>query len=160
MNPKTPTFKQLLSNPIHFLAFGFGSGLSKKAPGTMGTLAAVPLFMLLAHFGENIYLVVMVLVILTGSWICGKTAEDLGVHDHGGIVWDEFAGYLLTMYWVDATFLNIVLGFFYFRIFDIFKPWPISYLDAELKGGVGIMVDDLVAAIMAAACLYLTNLWI
>ena len=157
MKSKTPSFNQLLKNPVHFLAFGFGSGLSPKAPGTMGTLTAIPLYYLLVCLPASLYLPVLVAVCLSGIWICGKTAEDIGVHDHGGIVWDEFAGYLLTMYWAAFTWQNVILGFIFFRIFDIAKPWPINRLDRELEGGTGIMVDDLVAGLMAALCLYLVN---
>ncbi|PCH83954.1 MAG: phosphatidylglycerophosphatase A [Piscirickettsiaceae bacterium] len=94
---------------------------------------------------------------LLGIWICGKTANDMGVHDHGGIVWDEIAGYLLTMLWVPLTWMNIVLGFVLFRLFDILKPWPINLLDRHVKGGFGIMVDDIIAGLMAALCLFLIN---
>ncbi|HIF17610.1 MAG TPA: phosphatidylglycerophosphatase A [Cycloclasticus sp.] len=154
MSNHTPTFKQLLSNPVQMLAFGFGSGLAKKAPGTMGTLVAVPMYYGLAQFSEGTYLLIMLLVIVSGVWICGKASEDIGVHDHGGIVWDEIAGYLLTMYWVTFSWQNMALGFVLFRLFDILKPWPINWLDRHVEGGFGIMVDDLLAALMAAACLY------
>jgi len=153
---KTPSFKQLLVNPVQMLAFGFGSGLAKKAPGTMGTLAAIPMYYCLIQFFESWYLAVLVLTAVLGIWICGKAAKDIGVHDHGGIVWDEIVGYLLTMYWVPFSWQNVVLGFVFFRLFDILKPWPINWLDRHVSGGVGIMLDDVVAALMAAACLYLT----
>jgi len=154
MSKHTPTFKQLLANPVQMLAFGFGSGLAKKAPGTMGTLAAVPMYYGLAQFSDVAYLAVMLLVIVAGVWICGKASDDIGVHDHGGIVWDEIAGYLLTMYWVTFSWQSMALGFVLFRLFDILKPWPINWLDRHVEGGFGIMVDDLLAALMAAACLY------
>ncbi|MEY8195315.1 MAG: phosphatidylglycerophosphatase A, partial [Cycloclasticus sp.] len=89
-----------------------------------------------------------------GIWICGQAAKELGVHDHGGIVWDEIAGYLLTMYWVDFSWQNVLLGFVLFRLFDILKPWPINWVDRRVGGGFGIMLDDLLAGLMAAACLY------
>ena len=154
MSSKTPSFKQLLSNPVQMLAFGFGSGLSKKAPGTMGTLVAIPFYYCLSQSFDYLYLPVLVLVIVSGVWICGKAANDIGVHDHGGIVWDEIAGYLLTMYWVSFSWQNVILGFILFRLFDIAKPWPINWLDSKVKGGFGIMVDDLLAGLMSAACLY------
>lgn len=154
MSNKTPSFKELLSNPVQMLAFGFGSGLSKKAPGTMGTLVAIPLYYCLNQFFDYLYLPVLVIVIVSGVWICGKAANDIGVHDHGGIVWDEIAGYLLTMYWVSFSWQNVILGFILFRLFDIAKPWPINWLDSKVKGGFGIMVDDLLAGLMSAACLY------
>ena len=158
MSNKTPSFKQLLVNPVQLLAFGFGSGLSKKAPGTMGTLLAIPFYYCLIQFYADFYLPVLLLVVISGIWICGKAAEDIGVHDHGGIVWDEIAGYLLTMYWVGFSWQNVLIGFVLFRIFDIAKPWPINWLDKKVKGGFGIMVDDLLAGLMSAACLYGTTI--
>jgi len=154
MSDKTPSFKQLLASPVQLLAFGFGSGLSKKAPGTMGTLATIPLYYCLIQFCADFYLPVLLVVVISGVWICGKAAEEIGVHDHGGIVWDEVAGYLLTMYWVTFSWQNVLIGFVFFRLFDIAKPWPINWLDSKVKGGFGIMVDDLLAGLMAAACLY------
>jgi len=155
MANKTPTFKQLLTNPVHMLAFGFGSGLAKKAPGTMGTLAALPMYYVLIQFFPAAYLPVLIIVSVVGIWICGKAADDIGVHDHGGIVWDEIAGYLLTMYWVAFSWQNMALGFILFRLFDILKPWPINWLDRRVGGGFGIMIDDILAGLMAAGCLQL-----
>lgn len=152
---KTPSIKQLLAHPVHFLAFGFGSGLAKKAPGTFGTLAAVPMYYFMVQYLIDWYLALMLMVIIVGIWLCGKTAKDIGVHDHGGIVWDEIAGFLLTMYWVAFSWQNVLLGFVLFRFFDIVKPWPIGWLDRKVDGGLGIMLDDLVAGLMAAACLLL-----
>ncbi|ORU89530.1 MAG: phosphatidylglycerophosphatase [Cycloclasticus sp. symbiont of Poecilosclerida sp. M] len=157
-NVKTPTLKQLMKNPVHFLAFGFGSGLSPKAPGTMGTLVAIPIYCVMAQLSPTLYMVLLAGIVAAGFWLCGKTAQDIGVRDHGGIVWDEIAGLLLTLAWVSPSWQNIAIGFIFFRFFDIVKPWPISWLDRELKGGTGIMVDDLVAGLFAAACLYLTQL--
>lgn len=147
-----------MSNPIHFLAFGFGTGLAPKAPGTFGTLAALPLWWLLVQFPWPIYLLALALVIAVGPWLCGRTARDLGVHDHGGIVWDEIAGYLLTMLWVlaePASWQLALGGFLLFRLFDITKPWPIGWLDRHVEGGRGIMLDDLVAALYAGGLLAL-----
>ncbi|OQX34517.1 MAG: phosphatidylglycerophosphatase A [Oceanospirillales bacterium LUC14_002_19_P2] len=138
-----------LSNPVHFLAFGFGSGLAPKAPGTFGTLAAIPLYLLLSQLSLPVYVVVLVLASMLGIWLCGKTAKDLGVHDHPGIVWDEFCGYWLTMLAAPAGWLWIIVGFILFRLFDIWKPWPISLADKRMPGGMGIMVDDLIAGLYA-----------
>ena len=151
---KNPTFKQLLMNPVQMLAFGFGSGLAKKAPGTMGTLVALPIYYSVVMFMADYYLPILLLVCVLGIWICGQAAKELGVHDHGGIVWDEIAGYLLTMYWVELSWQNMLMGFILFRLFDILKPWPINWIDKKVAGGFGIMLDDLIAALMAAACLY------
>jgi phosphatidylglycerophosphatase A len=145
-----------LRNPVHFLAFGFGSGLAAKMPGTFGTLAALPLVVLLSHFSSfSVYLTVTILVCVLGIWICGKTAEDMGVHDDSSIVWDEVAGMLITMLAVPLSWETVLVGFMLFRFFDIIKPWPISYLDEHVHGGFGIMIDDVLAGLLAVACLHL-----
>lgn len=140
-----------LRDPAHFIAFGFGSGLAPKAPGTFGTLAAVPLYLLaVLTLSFPAYLAVVLASIVVGVWACGASARKLGVHDHNGIVWDEFAGLLLTMVVAAPTLANVVAGFVLFRLFDILKPWPIRWLDRHVHGGVGIMADDLLAAVYAA----------
>lgn len=138
-----------LKNPVHFLAVGFGSGLAPKAPGTFGTLAAIPLFYLLSFFSNEIILFAIVLSSILGVYLCGKAAKDVGVDDHPAIVWDEFVGYFITMFLTDVTFTTLMVGFILFRIFDIFKPWPISIADKKLHGGLGIMLDDILAGIAA-----------
>ena len=148
-----------MRNPVHFLAFGFGSGLSPKAPGTMGTLAALPLWYLLAQLPLAGYIAGLLLVIAVGPYLCGKTARDLGVHDHGGIVWDEIAGFLLTMLLVPVSIWTAMIGFALFRLFDIVKPWPIGWLDKHVHGGTGIMLDDLVAALYAGVCIQALLWW-
>ena len=140
-------------NPVHFLAFGLGSGAAPKAPGTFGTLAAIPFYLLLQPLSLGWYAAVLVLTFLIGIYLCGKTSEDMGVHDHGGIVWDEFVGYWVTMFAAPAGWLWIILGFILFRIFDIVKPWPIAWADKKVAGGFGIMLDDLLAGLMALVCL-------
>ena len=145
-----------LLNPVHFLALGFGSGLAPKMPGTFGTLAALPLVVLLSHYASfSVFLVVTILVSIVGIWICGKTAEDMGVHDDSSIVWDEVAGMLITMIAVPLSWQTLLAGFVLFRFFDILKPWPISYLDKHVHGGFGIMIDDVLAGIFALAILQL-----
>jgi phosphatidylglycerophosphatase A len=144
-----------LSNPIHFLALGFGSGLAPKAPGTFGTLAAIPVFFLALYLDNLMYLLLLTIMSVTGVYICGKAAEDAGVPDHGGIVWDEIVGFMITMYLIPVTWLSVLVGFALFRFFDILKPWPISYLDKNCHGGLGIMLDDIVAGIAAWACMML-----
>ena len=151
----TQSAKPNLLNPVHFMAFGFGSGLVPKAPGTAGTLAAVPLFYLMSFLNNTYYLIVLSIIIISGIWICQKTSEDLGVHDHGGIVWDEFAGYFVTMIAVPVNWQTVILGFLLFRLFDISKPWPISWLDSKVSGGLGIMLDDIVAGFFALGILQL-----
>ena len=145
-------------NPVHFLAFGFGSGVSPKAPGTMGTLAAVPLYLGLTQLPLTLYLLVLIAAFALGIWLCEVTSRDLGVHDHGGIVWDEFVGFWLTMVAAPAGWVWIVVGFVLFRFFDILKPFPINWLDRHIKGGLGIMVDDAVAGSFAWLCLQLVAL--
>jgi phosphatidylglycerophosphatase A len=149
--------KIILTDPIHFLAFGFGSGLAPKAPGTFGTLMAVPLFLLLADLTLPVYLTVCVFVSLIGIYICGQSAKLLKTHDHPGIVWDEFAGFFITMIGFAATWQNIIIGFVLFRIFDILKPWPIKWIDKKVEGGFGIMLDDILAGVFAWCCLYGAN---
>ncbi len=141
--------RTVLTSPVHFLAFGFGSGLSPKAPGTMGTLAAIPLYLLLMNLPLTGYLLAVLLISVAGIWICGESSRRLGVHDHGGIVWDEFAGFLLTMTAAQQGWAWIVLGFALFRLFDIWKPWPVRVADRQLHGGLGIMLDDILAGIYA-----------
>ena len=145
-----------LKNPVHFLALGFGSGLAPKAPGTFGTLAALPLVLVLGLFTSlPIYIALCVLFSLAGIWLCGRTADDMQVHDDSSIVWDEVAGMMITMIAVPLTWQNVVLGFILFRLFDIAKPWPISYLDKHVHGGFGIMVDDVLAGVFSLVCVHL-----
>ena len=153
-NPKIVGLnKTVLTSPVHFLAFGFGSGLAPFAPGTFGTLMAVPLYLVMSKLPLAGYLLVTLVVCVVGVWICGRSSEKLGVHDHSGIVWDEFAGYFITMILAPPTWLWVVIGFALFRLFDIWKPWPISFLDKKVHGGLGIMIDDVVAGIFAMICL-------
>lgn len=151
-----------LRNPVHLLAFGLGSGCAPKAPGTFGTLAAVPFFLLLALLPLPLYLLLVVAAFGLGVWLCERTSRDLGVHDHGGIVWDEFVGLWLALVPLVPTWqfalrdwLGLAAGVVLFRIFDILKPWPIRWLDARVHGGFGIMIDDVVAGIVAAVILAL-----
>ena len=146
-----------LTNPVHFLALGFGSGLIKPAPGTWGTLASVPIYLLLLKIlpaGFLPYFMVVLVSFIVGVYLCGKTARDVGVHDHGAIVWDEFVGFWITMTMIPFMWSNLILGFVLFRLFDIVKPWPIKLLDKHVHGGFGIMVDDVLAGIFAWAILY------
>ena len=144
-----------LHDPVHMLALGFGSGLAPKAPGTFGTLAAIPLFLLLSLLPLWLYIVVVIAACTYGVHLCGKTADDMQVHDHGSIVWDEVAGMFITFLFVPITAPSLLAGFVLFRIFDILKPWPISFIDKNCHGGFGIMLDDIVAGIAAWACMML-----
>lgn len=144
------------SNVWHFLAFGFGTGLAKKAPGTWGTLAGLALMPLLYLLPLWLGLVVIAVASVFGIWLCGRVAQDLGVHDHGGIVWDEIVGIWMTLILLPNTWQWWLLGFVLFRFLDILKPWPISWLDRRVGGGLGIMLDDMLAGLIAAALLYAT----
>ncbi|MGL5948368.1 MAG: phosphatidylglycerophosphatase A family protein [Aeromonas sp.] len=149
-----PELRRLkLTNPWHFLALGFGSGFSPKAPGTMGTLAAVPLYWLLSGLPLAAYGALLVLGFLLGIVICQRATDAIGQADHGAIVWDEVIGFGVTMLAAPAGWPWIVLGFVLFRLFDVLKPWPISWLDRHIHGGLGIMLDDVLAGVFACAAL-------
>jgi phosphatidylglycerophosphatase A len=150
---KRVSARTVLTDPVHFLAFGFGAGLAPRAPGTFGTAVGVLIGLGLAPLSLSLRAWVVLAVCLAGVWICGESARRLGEHDHPGIVWDEIAGYLLTMLAAPPGWPWIVAGFCLFRLFDIWKPWPIRDLDHGLSGGSGIMLDDLVAGVYAAAVL-------
>lgn len=152
--------KSVWRNPIHFLAYGFGSGAIPVASGTFGTLAAIPIYLFMQDLSLAYYLLILALITLVGVPLCHITARDMGVHDHPGIVWDEIAGYLLTMVAAPKGWLWIWLGFGLFRLFDIWKPWPIRWLDRQVHGGLGIMVDDTLAAIYALICLQVLALYL
>jgi phosphatidylglycerophosphatase A len=154
-----PESPDLLRNPMQFLAFGFGSGLSPKAPGTAGTLVAVPIYLLIADLSLLHYTLFIAVTSLLGIWICGVASRQLKVHDHPGIVWDEFVGYWITMWAVPADWTWIIAGFVAFRVFDIVKPWPVSVLDRRVGGGLGIMVDDMLAGVMACVTLHIA-MWV
>jgi len=149
--------REILLDPILCTAFGFGSGLAKKAPGTFGTLMAVPIYLALVQASTIVYSIVTILCSIIGITICGKAAEKLGEHDFGGIVWDEIAGYLVTMWFVAFSWQNVVLGFLLFRVFDIVKPWPIKWIDQKVSGGLGIMLDDIIAGLISAGILVYLN---
>ena len=146
-------------SPVQFLAFGFGSGLSPRAPGTAGTLVAVPLYWLIADWSLPWYSALVMVTALVGIWICDAASRELEVHDHPGIVWDEFVGYWITMWAVPVDWVWMLAGFVVFRVYDIAKPWPVNQLDKKVKGGFGIMIDDVLAGVMACGTLHLA-LWL
>lgn len=148
-----PPVKPNLRNPIHLLAFGLGSGCAPKAPGTFGTLAAIPFWWLFLQDVPLIpYLCVLIAGFAFGVYLCEQTSKDLGVHDHGGIVWDEWIGLWITYLALPAGIEWIIVGFALFRFFDILKPWPIKWLDEKVHGGFGIMIDDVLAGVFALGC--------
>lgn len=144
-----------MSNPWHLLATGFGSGLSPWMPGTMGSLAAIPFWYLMSFLPQDLYSLAVLLGISIGVYLCHRTAKDMGVHDHGSIVWDEFIGMWITLMAIPVNDWRWVLaGFLLFRVLDIWKPWPIRWFDRNVHGGMGIMVDDIIAGVISAAILY------
>ncbi len=148
-----PNLKFLLSHPAHFLALGFGSGLAAKAPGTFGTLVAIPLFMALMATPELVHVITIACLFLIGIPICTIAGKALGASDHGSIVWDEIVAFMLVLEFTPPSWAWWVVAFLLFRLFDIWKPFPIRQVEASLKLGLGVMFDDLLAAIYAVACL-------
>ena len=144
------SFRFLVAHPAHVVALGFGAGLAPRAPGTVGTLLAIPLGLRLdAATGDAGYLLVVALLFGVGAWAADRTGRDLGVADHSGIVIDEIVAFLLVMFFTGPDLARIALGFLLFRLFDIAKPPPIRAIDARMKNGVGAMLDDLAAAAIA-----------
>lgn len=145
-----PSFQDLLKNPVMLLGFGFGSGLSPKAPGTVGTLVGLLLFVPLLVWLPLAAIALLVAGTVMGAAICGRSADAIGVHDHGGIVWDEFIGiWLVLVFLPEQSWLYWVFAFVAFRFFDILKPWPIGWMDQNISGGLGILLDDIMAACYA-----------
>lgn len=149
----TPSFPSLLRNPVQLLAFGFGSGLAPRAPGTFGTLAALPLYWLLIQGPWLFFAAFVVVATLAGIYWCDRTARELGVHDHPGIVWDEIAGFLITLLMIPQGWTWVLAAFLLFRLLDIWKPWPIRWVDRRVGGGFGIMLDDVLAGLGAGVLL-------
>lgn len=137
----------LFRHPAHFIALGFGAGLAPAAPGTFGTLVAIPIAVVLrGQFSDIVFVAVIVVYAVVGAWAAQITGRNLGVADHGAIVCDEVVAFLVVLYFVGDDALRVAFAFVVFRVFDIVKPPPIRQLDAALKNGVGVMVDDLLAA--------------
>jgi phosphatidylglycerophosphatase A len=147
--------RKVVSDPVNFLAFGFGTGLAPIAPGTFGSLPGVLLAWFTLGQGLPVQIGIAAVISLVGIYLCGESARRIGVHDHGGIVWDEICGMYVTLLVAPPTVVGWVLAFVLFRFMDIVKPWPIRDLDHRLAGGLGIMLDDLVAALYAAILLAL-----
>ena len=139
----------MFAHPAHFFGLGFGSGLAPKAPGTIGTLVGLPLFWLISIYTFNTQLIIIAALFMIGIYFCDITGKALGVADHGAIVWDEIVAMMLVLAFTPAGFIFWFIAFLLFRLFDIWKPYPICYADAKLKNGFGVMFDDLLAAIYA-----------
>lgn len=157
-----PLKKLNLLNPIHFLAVGLGSGLLRPAPGTWGSLVGMFLGIgLLQVLSFNSFLILTTLSFLLGCYLCQKTADDMGVHDHGAIVWDEFVGvWIVLLAMPELSWFWAIAVFATFRFFDILKPYPIRYFDEKLESGFGIMLDDVLAAIYAVMVIFLFTFFI
>jgi phosphatidylglycerophosphatase A len=153
--PSTTCLKRVWSDPVHWLAFAGGAGCVPRAPGTAGTLVAIPLYLVAVQLPLIYFIGLTAVMFIVGVGICDRCSRDLGVHDHPGIVWDEVVGYFVTMLAAPTGWLWWLLGFALFRLFDIWKPWPIRQLDARVSGGFGIMLDDVVAGLFALASLQL-----
>jgi len=155
MTTLRPDLKFLFAHPAHLVAFGFGSGLAPKAPGTVGTLLGLPLYWLIEAAAPDLpnQIALVLAAFLLGVWACGRTGRALGVADHGGMVWDEIVAFALVLLFTPAGGLWIALAFALFRLFDILKPWPIRVADAHLKNGFGVMFDDILAAGYAIAAI-------
>lgn len=149
-----------LRDPVVCIALGMGSGLSPSAPGTAGTLASIPLFLLIQDLSLTLYATITLVIMISGIWICSYTSRKLGVHDHPAIVIDEVAGFLITMFAVPDGWQWVFAGFILFRFFDVVKPWPISWIDKNIHGGFGIMIDDVVAGLVSMLLLQSYWYWI
>lgn len=149
-----------LETPTGFLAFGFGSGLAPVAPGTAGTVASLPFAVLIVQLPLLIAIALVTASFLFGIYLCGVTGKKLGVHDHGGIVWDEFVGMWLVLLFVPFHWAWWLAAFILFRIFDTLKPWPIGWFDRRIHGGLGVMLDDILAAGYTLIVLGLAMWWI
>ena len=161
MSTNTSIPMSFLWHPVHFLALGLGSGMPRVAPGTFGTLMGLMLFCGYHYFFAPPSVLFFGLFLLVSSavgiYLCGKTAKDLGVHDHGGIVWDEFVGFWLCLWAMPVTWYWVVAAFILFRIFDIAKPWPIKWIDHKVSGGFGIMLDDILAGLYVLVILHFSH---
>lgn len=153
-----PGWRFLFSNPAHLLAFGFGSGLARRAPGTFGTLVAFPLYWYFApQLSDYLFILMLIVAFAIGVWVCGVTGKALGEADYGGIVWDEIVSFMLVLFFTPPGWYWSLLAFVLFRFFDIVKPPPIRYFDSNWHGGLGVMFDDLLAAGYALMCLALVK---
>ncbi len=142
-------------NPWHFIAFGFGTGAIPVAPGTFGTLIAIPFYLFLESYSDATYIVLTIMFALFSIWLCNKVSKEIHVHDHQGMCIDEIVGYLVTMIGAPYGWGWILLGFILFRIFDIWKPWPIRQVDAQVTGGLGMILDDVLAGIYSLIIIHI-----
>jgi len=159
-SPPRPDARFLVSHPAHFIALGFGAGLSPVAPGTAGTLVAFPLCWLLLQVMPPLAIALVAIpLFFVGAWACDRTGRDLGVSDHGSMCWDEIVAFLPLAAFSPASLPLQAIAFLLFRLFDIWKPFPIRALERRVKGGLGVMIDDVLAAVYAAI-VFAAILWI
>jgi phosphatidylglycerophosphatase A len=154
-----PIPEKVWQDPLYFIAFGFGTGTIPFAPGTFGTLIAVPIYLLMARLSTIPYLILLLVIIAASVWICSKVTKEIGVEDHQGMCLDEIVGYLVTMFGVPFGLGWVIAGFVLFRIFDIWKPWPINLVDRNVHGGLGIILDDVIAGIFSCIILLLVSIF-
>lgn len=150
-----PDLADLFRSPQNFLAFGFGAGLVPVAPGTAGSLCALPAIWLMSGLEPAVYLAVCAACFVIGVWACGEAERYLSASDPSPVVWDEMVGMQITLLLVPITWLHVLMGFVLFRFFDIAKPWPIGLVERKARGGLGIMLDDALAGLLAALALLL-----
>ena len=153
-----PLPKAAFRDPLYFIAFGFGTGAIPFAPGTFGTLAAIPFYLLFRLLPLDLYLALVLLLIPFTSWLCEKVSREIHAHDHPGMCIDEFVGFFVTMINAPFGFWWIVLGFMLFRLFDIWKPWPIRWVDQHIQNGFGMILDDVLAGVYGFVILQLYQL--
>lgn len=150
-----PLPESVWKNPWHFIAFGFGSGTLPIAPGTFGTLMAVPFYLVMQHWSNLTYFIVIFIAMLASMWLCTKVSREIGIEDHQGMCIDEFIGYWVTMFAAPQGIVWIITGFILFRLFDIWKPFPIGYVDDKMQSGAGMILDDVLAGVYACIILHL-----
>jgi phosphatidylglycerophosphatase A len=148
--------RRLMASPAGWIACGFGSGFAPKAQGTFGSLAAILPWLLLRSLPIEYWLAIIAVSFAVGVWACGVAGRIIQVDDHRSLVWDEFVGQWIAL--IPALFTRewwvVPVAFGLFRAFDVRKPWPIGWFDKRVKGGLGVMLDDVIAGIFAAAALY------
>ena len=150
---KRALVNEVFTNPVYLTACGFGAGLVPKAPGTVGTLVAIPIVVAISWLATSVQWVVLAAMFILGCWVCQVVADSLGDNDPGVIVWDEIFGFCIAMILIPLSLATIVLGFVIFRTLDILKPWPISWVERKFSGGFGIMIDDVIAGLVCNVCL-------
>jgi phosphatidylglycerophosphatase A len=150
---RPPDARFLVAHPAHFIALGFGAGLAPRAPGTFGTATGLGLYWILALFLPPLAIAFLAVpLFFVGVWACGVAGRNLGVADHGAIVWDEIVAFLPLAALASASLVLQGIAFALFRLFDIWKPFPIRHFERNVKGGLGVMLDDLLAGCYAYLC--------